>query len=105
MKSGMKKILVAEDDPALQELIAAKLELLGYQVTVAGDGEQALRKMAETIPDLVLLDIQMPILDGKAVVQRMRKDPRFAGIPVIALTAFAMRGDREKALEAGFDNY
>jgi CheY-like chemotaxis protein len=48
---------------------------------------------------------QMPILDGKAVVQRMRKDARFAGIPVIALTAFAMRGDREKALEAGFDNY
>lgn len=101
----MKKILVAEDDPALRELLRENLHLLGYQVDEAGDGEEALRKIEETHPDLVLLDIQMPKLDGISVVKRLRQDPRFARLLVVAVTGFAMRGDREKGMESGFDNY
>lgn len=101
----MKKILVAEDNAALRELVRETVEGLGYEVIEAVDGEEALRKIRESPPDLVLLDIQMPKLDGTAVLQRIRQDQRLAALPVIALTAFAMRGDREKGIEAGFDNY
>lgn len=101
----MKRILVAEDDPAGRELIREILEPHGYQVIEAADGREALRKIEETEPDLILLDIQMPGLDGYAVVRELRRHPRFAALRVVALTAFAMRGDREKVLAAGFDAY
>lgn len=101
----MKKILVAEDNPANRELIREILEAHGYQVVEALDGEEALRKVEETQPNLVLLDIQMPKLDGYSVLYRLRENPRYAHLPVIALTAFAMRGDWEKGLAAGFSAY
>ena len=101
----MKRVLLAEDNPMNRELIRDLLESACWQVTEAADGEEALRKLRETAPDLVLLDVQMPRLDGYAVLRRLRDDPRLAHLPVIALTAYAMRGDREQALAAGFDGY
>ena len=101
----MRKILVAEDDPASRELLLDILGAWGYDVVEACDGGEALRKIEETGPDLVLLDIQMPVLDGFAVLRQLRQDPRFAALPVVAVTAYAMRGDREKTLKAGFNAY
>ena len=101
----MRKILVAEDDLASRELIREILETCGYQVLEARDGREALPRVEETAPDLVLLDIQMPAMDGSAVLRQLRQDSRFASLPVVAVTAYAMRGDREKALAAGFDAY
>lgn len=101
----MKTILVAEDDPASRELMREILEAEGYRVLEACDGGEALQKMEETEPDLVLLDIQMPGLDGFAVLRQLRQNPSYATLPVVALTAYAMRGDREKVLAAGFDAY
>ncbi len=101
----MKRVLLAEDNPMNRELIRDMLEASGCEVIEADDGEEALRKLRETPPDLVLLDVQMPRLDGYAVLSHVRADPRLARLPVIALTAYAMRGDREKVLAAGFDGY
>ena len=101
----MNKILVAEDNLPNRELIREILETCGYEVIEAVDGQQALDKLEESMPDLVLLDIQMPVLDGYAVVRRLRQTPRFASLKILALTAYAMQGDREKVLEAGFDGY
>jgi two-component system cell cycle response regulator DivK len=101
----MSKILVAEDNLPSRELMREILETCGYEVIEAEDGQQALDKLQQTEPDLVLLDIQMPVLDGYAVVRRLRQTPRFANLKILALTAYAMQGDREKVLAAGFDGY
>jgi len=101
----MKKIVIAEDSPAGRELLHELIEGWGYEVIEAADGSEALQKIMETEPDLVLCDIQMPEQDGYAVIQSLRQNPRFAKLPVIALTAFAMRGDKEKTLAAGFDSH
>jgi two-component system cell cycle response regulator DivK len=101
----MKKILVAEDNPSNRELFRELLESWGYEVVEAEDGEAAVKIAGETNPDAVLLDIQMPLLDGYEVLGRFRQDPKLAHLPVMALTAFAMRGDREKALASGFNAY
>ena len=99
----IKKILIAEDDPASRELLLEILDSMGYEVIAACDGAEALQKIGETHPDLALLDIQMPTLDGFAVLRRIRQDARFANLPVIALTAYAMKEDQEKTLRAGFN--
>jgi CheY-like chemotaxis protein len=101
----MKKILLAEDNPANRELLREFLQRWGYEVIEALDGADALTKINATLPDLILCDIQLPVLDGFGVVQALRKDHRFTQIPVIALTAFAMQGDKEKILSAGFNTY
>ncbi|MCU1220683.1 MAG: CheY-like response regulator domain [Candidatus Angelobacter sp.] len=101
----MKKILVAEDNPSNRELFRELLESWGYEVVEAEDGEAAVKIAGEANPDAVLLDIQMPLLNGYEVLGRFRKDPKLAHLPVMALTAFAMRGDREKALASGFNAY
>jgi CheY-like chemotaxis protein len=101
----MSKILVAEDNLPNRELIREILETCGHEVIEAGDGQQALRRLEEGLPDLVLLDIQMPVLDGYAVIRKLRQTPRYASLKVLALTAYAMQGDRQKALEAGFDGH
>jgi CheY-like chemotaxis protein len=105
MHYTMKKIVIAEDSPAGRELLHELIESWGYEVIEAADGSEALQKIMETEPDLVLCDIQMPEQDGYAVIQSLRLNPRFAKLPVIALTAFAMRGDKEKTLAAGFDSH
>ncbi|HSA92348.1 MAG TPA: response regulator [Terriglobales bacterium] len=101
----MKRILLAEDNPTNRELIRDVLEADGCEVIEADNGQEALHKLREILPHLVLLDVQMPELDGYAVLNRLRADPQLARLPVIALTAYAMRGDRERALAAGFDGY
>jgi CheY-like chemotaxis protein len=101
----MHKILVAEDHPASRELIEELLQGFGYDVVSACDGQDALAKVEDHRPDLVVMDIQMPVLDGFAVLHRLREDTRFARLPIVALSAYAMRGDRQKGLSAGFDAY
>src|SRR5579862_7487419 len=100
----MTKILIAEDNAVNRELLC---EILTgeYQVVEAADGQEAVAKVEETRPDLVLLDINMQVLDGFAVLQRLRENPDFAELPVIAVTAYAMKFDRERILSAGFDGY
>lgn len=101
----MKKILIAEDNPASREFLVELLGAQGYQVAVAEDGESALQKAKEEPPDLLLLDIQMPGMDGYEVVRRLRADPGTAALRIVACTAYAMSGDEEKAIAAGFDGY
>jgi two-component system cell cycle response regulator DivK len=101
----MKRILVAEDRPGSRELIRTVLESAGYEVLEAADGQEALEKACGASVDLVLLDLQMPRVDGFGVLVQLRKDPRFENTPIVALTANAMRGDRERALAAGFSSY
>lgn len=98
-------ILIADDRPSSRELLRLVLERAGYDVVEAEDGEQALMRVREGNPDLVLLDLQMPGLDGYGALAEMRAEERFAQLPVLALTASAMRGDRERILEAGFTDY
>lgn len=101
----MKKILVVDDNPVSRELIREVLQSPHERILEAEDGEEALEKVLQEEPDVVLLDIQLPVLDGYEVLRRIRGNPRFARLPVIALTAFAMREDSEKALALGFDGY
>jgi len=101
----MIKVLIAEDNAVNRELLRELLETRGYTVVEACDGEEALRMIEQTQPDLLLLDIGMPVLDGFAVVRKIRENPRLAPLPVVAVTAYAMQGDREKILNSKFDGY
>ena len=101
----MKKILIADDKATSRELLRTVLERQGYDVLEAADGEEALQKALAELPDLILLDLQMPRRTGYEVLSELRKNPRHAALPIIALTASAMQGDREKALAAGFTGY
>jgi CheY-like chemotaxis protein len=101
----MKKILIAEDNPVNRELLRELLEMQGYEVFEAGNGQEALVMIEQIRPDLLVLDLGMPVLDGFGAIRRIRADPASAKLPVLAATAYAMRGDREKTLEAGFDGY
>ncbi len=101
----MKTIVVADDNAPNRELISAILEGRGYRVIEAGNGRETIDKVAAGPADLLLLDIHMPELDGFGVVRELRRDPRFHKLPIVALTASAMRGDAEQALTAGFDAY
>ena len=101
----MKNILVIEDNEINQDLISRRLQKKGYKVQVANDGEEGLESMKKSKPDLVLLDMSLPKMDGWAVAKVCKETPELHAIPIIALTAHAMQGDREKALEAGCDEY
>jgi CheY-like chemotaxis protein len=101
----MIKVLVAEDNAVNRELLRELLEARGYAVVEACDGEEALHAIEQMQPDILLLDIGMPKLDGLAVMSKIRENPRLALLPVLAVTAYAMQGDREKILNAGFDGY
>jgi two-component system cell cycle response regulator DivK len=99
------KILVVDDNPVSRELLREVLENPDQQVLEAENGEEAWEKILGEKPDIVLLDIQMPVLDGYQVLQRVRSNPECRNLPVIALTAFAMQKDRDKALASGFDAF
>ena len=101
----MTKVLVAEDNPVNRELLRELLENRGYSVTEASNGQEALDMVEQSQPDLLLLDIGMPVLDGFAVMRKIRENPRLATLPVLAVTAYAMRDDRDNVLNAGFDGY
>jgi two-component system cell cycle response regulator DivK len=101
----MKRILIAEDDAANRELLREIVEACGYVAVEAATGLQAFSRFMEHPPDLAILDVQLPELDGLSLARQLRSDPRFSAIPLISMTAYAMRGDRERVLEAGFDLY
>ena len=101
----MKKILIADDQPAARELLGTILVNSGYEVFEAVDGTDAAAKAAEIQPDVILLDIHMPGVDGLTLCSQLRSNPRFVNTPVIALTAGLMRGEKERALEAGFSEF
>jgi len=101
----MKRVLVADDQAAGRELIRAILEQSGHAVWEACDGTQAVRFAREILPDLILLDLHMPMLDGFGVLTELRSHRTLTTTPIVALTASAMRGDRERALSAGFSSY
>lgn len=101
----MKTILVVEDRDASREMLNVVLTAAGYDVILAADGEEALVRAAAQPVDMVILDIHMPRLDGFGVIQRLRADSAYVNVPVIALTASAMAGDRDSVLAAGFSEY
>jgi PAS domain S-box-containing protein len=98
-------ILLAEDNEANMITLSSYLEAKGYQMIFAKDGEEAIALVKDRYPDIVLMDIQMPKIDGLEAIKQIRSDPRFATLPIIAITALAMTGDREKCLEAGANEY
>jgi CheY-like chemotaxis protein len=98
-------VLVIEDNDKNLKLVRDLLQLKGYQVLEAQTAEEGLALAAERTPALVLMDIQLPDLDGISALERLRAEPGTAAIPVVALTAFAMKDDRERFLAAGFDGY
>ena len=101
----MVKILLVEDDVMNREMIARYLTSEGYQVISAGDGANAVLLARKELPDLILMDIQMPGMDGLEATRRIRADSDMPQMPIIALTALAMPGDRERCLMAGATDY
>jgi len=100
-----KRVLLAEDHPGTMEVMQTELEVLGYEVVLAQDGQEAVEKAATESPDLIVMDIIMPKLDGFQATARIRENPRTKDIPILAATALARPGDREKCLESGCDGY
>lgn len=96
---------MVDDNPVSRELMRELLEAPGREILEASSGVEALASTRRHMPNLVLLDIQMPLMDGFAVLRAMRQDPLLSRVRVVAVTAFAMRGDRQLALDAGFDDY
>jgi CheY-like chemotaxis protein len=102
---AMPKILLVEDNEMNRDMLSRRLARKGYQVVLALDGQSGLEMTQIEVPDLVLMDMSLPVLDGWEATRRLKADPATRHIPVIALTAHAMSSDREKALEAGCDDY
>ena len=100
-----KRILIVEDNPQNMSLMEMLLEAKGYTLLKAIDGEEAIDVATTKRPDLILMDIQLPKMSGLEVTRRLRQLPAFNHIPIIALTAYAMKGDKEKFIEAGCDAY
>jgi diguanylate cyclase (GGDEF)-like protein len=100
-----EQILVVDDDPDIARFVEVNLRSAGYEVAVAGDGEEALEKAGDMRPDLVLLDVMMPRIDGFEVAQRLRKNPQTANTSIIMLTAKALSADKVTGLQAGADDY
>jgi CheY-like chemotaxis protein len=103
--AGKRRILIADDRASSRELLRLVLARAGYEVIEAEDGIDALERARAANPDLILLDLQMPRLDGYGTLAELRREERFRTLPILALTASAMRGDREKILAAGFTDY
>ena len=102
----MTRVLYVEDNEDNVYLLKMRLELIeGYDITVAKDGADALAQVGADAPDLILMDLNLPGIDGWEATRRLKADPKTKGIPVIALTAHAMAGDREKALAAGCEDF
>lgn len=101
----MKRILLVEDNELNRDMLSRRLERRGYEVVIAVDGEEGLRLAAETKPDLVLMDMSLPVLDGWEATRRLKTAEETKHLPVLGLTAHAMPSDREKVLEAGCDEY
>src|SRR3974377_779352 len=104
--AGMsKRILVVEDQPDNRQIIRDMLAPTDYEIIEAEDGEQALVAIAKKRPDLILMDIQLPIMDGYTATSRIKADPTLRSIPIIAVTSYALNGEEKKARAAGCDDY
>ncbi len=101
----MPTILLVEDNPLSSDMLSRRLRRKGYEVLTAPDGDEGIRLAEENIPDLILMDMSLPRKDGWTTTRILKQGETTKGIPVIALTAHAMSGDREKALAAGCDDY
>jgi CheY-like chemotaxis protein len=101
----MSKILLVEDNEMNRDMLSRRLIRKGYQVTMAFDGQQAIDLAASESPDVILMDMSLPVIDGWEATRRIKATAATRSIPVIALTAHAMSGDRERALAAGCDDY
>ncbi len=101
----MSKILLVEDNEMNRDMLSRRLRRRGFEVLVAGDGAAAIELVSAERPDLVLMDMSLPVLDGWEASRRIKNTPVTRGIPIIALTAHAMASDRERSLRAGCDDY
>jgi CheY-like chemotaxis protein len=101
----MVKILLVEDNEMNRDMLLRRLRRKGYEVRSAGDGQEGIAAAQAGAVDLILMDLSLPVLDGWEAARRLKADPATRSIPIIALTAHAMAGDRERALEAGCDDY
>jgi two-component system cell cycle response regulator DivK len=101
----MPKILLVEDNEMNRDMLSRRLTRRGYEVVIAVDGQQGMDLAGSAAPDVILMDMSLPVIDGWEATRRIKADPATAPIPVIALTAHAMSGDREQALAAGCDDY
>jgi CheY-like chemotaxis protein len=101
----LAKILLVEDNEMNRDMLSRRLVKRGYEVVIAVEGEQGVALARSDSPDLVLMDMSLPVLDGWEATRRLKSDPATRDIPIIALTAHAMAGDREKASEAGCDDF
>jgi two-component system, cell cycle response regulator DivK len=98
-------ILIVDDNPTNLKLASSVLEMEGFTVVKAADAEEAQETLTHTVPDLILMDIALPGMDGLTLTRKLKADPRLKHVIVVALTAFAMKGDEQKALEAGCQGY
>ena len=101
----MTKVLVVEDNEMNRDMLSRRLTRRGFQVIFAVDGQQGVDLARSQRPDIILMDMSLPVLDGWEATRRVKSDDATRGVPVIGLTAHAMAGDREKAIEAGCDDY
>ena len=101
----MAKILLVEDNEMNRDMLSRRLERRGYEVVIAVDGQQGVDLAQSSSPDLILMDMSLPIIDGWEATRQLKSMDRMKAVPIIALTAHAMSGDREKALEAGCNDY
>jgi CheY-like chemotaxis protein len=101
----MAKILLVEDNEMNRDMLSRRLARKGYEVSIAVDGKQGVEMARADVPDLILMDMSLPVLDGWEATRQLKDSDATRSIPVIALTAHAMSGDRERALEAGCDDY
>ncbi len=101
----MAKILLVEDNQMNRDMLSRRLTRKGYEVVIAVDGEQGMAMARSEAPDLILMDMSLPVLDGWEATRQLKSAPETQAIPIIALTAHAMAGDREKAVEAGCNDY
>ncbi len=101
----MPKILLVEDNEMNRDMLARRLQRRGYEVIIAEDGERGVSLAAAERPDLILMDMSLPVMDGWEATRRLKAEPETQTIPVIALTAHALSSDREKAVAAGCDDY
>ncbi len=99
------RILLVEDNPENRDMLSRRLMRRGHRVSFAMDGAEAVSLTQAELPDIVLMDLSLPVMDGWEASRRLKADPATSAIPIIALTAHAMAGDRERALEAGADDY
>ncbi len=100
-----RRILLVEDNAKNLKLVRDVLEYAGYEVIAAESGERGLELAAEQTPDLILMDLQLPGMDGNETLRRLRDDPDTKDVPVVAVTAFAMQTDRDRAFATGFDGF